>query len=181
MLKMSTKMLLGTSSPKAVLMPKRYDRMEGGKNGYTQGWGQNPNDRNSHQLYRTDLVSMLDEECDAHYNNSIVPKMMCASGRDETSPCQGDDGAPLMDADTDMIMGVFAYGSDCNDPTGQPSVFTRVGDNMDWIQMTMDENRDDEPTNNHGYTSSKPMTTADTSDDLTKMTTRRPFNHTRHN
>lgn len=81
-----------------------------------------------------------------------------------------------MDADTGVMMGVYSYGTDCNDHSGQPAVFTRMDNHMYWIHKTMNDNRDEEEPNHYGETSPKPYTRPGSDDDDEVTTsTMRPF------
>lgn len=62
-----------------------------------------------------------------------------------------------MTADDGTQIGLVSYGSDCEDPTGQPGVYTKVADNLEWIrsisgvQSSQDNNNNNyNPSNNNG-------------------------------
>lgn len=87
MMRTKTKMEMFKTAPVAYKMPESVDYVAGGRNGFTQGYGQNPNDRNTLHLYRTDLTTMSHDECKMYYTN-LEDTMMCAMGEDDATPCQ---------------------------------------------------------------------------------------------
>ncbi|BFG06407.1 trypsin [Drosophila madeirensis] len=61
--------------------------------------------------------------------------MMCGSnGGNDSHPCSGDLGAPLMKGNT--MFGIVTYPFGCASPR-TPSVYTNVRSNIDWIRQTM--------------------------------------------
>ena len=101
-------------------------------------------------LQKVSLPVVSNEVCDGpdYYNGSIAinERFICA-GDKKTNACKGDSGGGLFvrarRSDTSstrpyMMLGVVSFGSrrgNCGDPT----VFTRVAEYIDWIRQNIED------------------------------------------
>lgn len=121
-------------------------------------------------MYRAEVSTLSYEECNEDWDYSIDEDyQFCALGMDNADACDGDSGSPLVEADSEVQIGVVSFGSNCNDPNGKGGAYTRVDAHVDWIRSYI-ENEKDQSVNHHGHTSSKPYTSAE----QITTTTRRP-------
>mmetsp|Transcript_50602 Transcript_50602/g.122109 ORF Transcript_50602/g.122109 Transcript_50602/m.122109 type:complete len:832 (-) Transcript_50602:50-2545(-) len=70
------------------------------------------------------------------YTDSITDDMLCAQG-DQRDACEGDSGSPLIlpgaSPQQDLLVGISSWGFGCATP-GFPGVYSRISDQVDWIQ-----------------------------------------------
>lgn len=111
----------------------------------------NPNNPGTHHLYRADVSTVNTDECNKQYDQPVRDQnQICALGSDDADACDGDSGGPLVKADDETQIGLVSFGSDCDDPSGQPGVYTRVSDNLDWIKsITGVETQDSSSSSNN--------------------------------
>lgn len=141
------------------------------------GWGTNPNDPDTNNLYRADVIVHSFQKCYDYWKEFIYlneTNQLCASGgegQNREDFCSGDSGGPLVLADSGIQIGVVSFGSDdCGSDHSlhRPGVYTRTDAHLNWINSYI-ENDKEEP-NEHGETSPKPLVRPTNED-----TTRRPY------
>ena len=91
-------------------------------------------------LQEVQLKYVTDAVCTAAWSpfgQRIFPSMMCAAktGKDV---CDGDDGGPLFDAKTNVLVGIISFGLCDYYPAGSlPAVFSRIANQWTWIKTTI--------------------------------------------
>ena len=60
--------------------------------------------------------------------------IMCAVGLDESSVCMGDSGGPLIDNDSNKLVGITSFGPAHGCDFGLAQAFTRVSAYTKWIE-----------------------------------------------
>ncbi|XP_062557542.1 serine protease grass-like isoform X2 [Armigeres subalbatus] len=109
------------------------------------GWGKTENDQLSNVLQKATLPRVDNEQCMQVFKLNQLPiklteKQMCAGGKNFTDSCRGDSGGPLgmvgklNKAPRFIQFGVVSVGSNSCGVQNVPSVYTRVGEYMDWIE-----------------------------------------------
>uniref|UniRef100_A0A2C9GW52 Peptidase S1 domain-containing protein n=1 Tax=Anopheles farauti TaxID=69004 RepID=A0A2C9GW52_9DIPT len=113
-----------------------------GQLGTVFGWGRfGSGISNSAELRfgRAEVISNL--ACRVNLpTNTILDSHMCTDGT-VSSPCAGDNGAPLTIVDADGIttqIGVFSFNSILGCDTGRAAVYTRLSAYLDWIGANSD-------------------------------------------
>ncbi len=102
------------------------------------GWGKTNNlaEYGANRLNITDLAVVDPKHCQQRYRN-FADQQLCvgelAGGKDS---CNGDSGGPLFRGTYGNAVqyGVVSYGGKQCAKTGEPAVYTRVADYLDWIQ-----------------------------------------------
>lgn len=90
MLKLSTSISLDGSTKKAIRMPRSSNYFpDENSNVYIQGWGTNPNDPETYQMYRADVSTMSTEECNEYWNDPPTnhSTQVCTLGNKDAGPC----------------------------------------------------------------------------------------------
>jgi hypothetical protein len=91
--------------------------------------------------YVTNDVCALAEDptTGGSYQGLITSDMLCATDDGQDS-CQGDSGGPLLiqngAANRDVLVGLVSWGLGCALP-GFPGIYSRISDQIDWIQSTI--------------------------------------------
>ncbi len=110
------------------------------------GWGKTDNlaEYGANRLHVTDLAVVDPKHCQQHYQN-FADNQLCvgelAGGKDS---CDGDSGGPLFRGiyGNAVQYGVISYGKKQCAKTGEPAVYTRVADYLDWIQSQIGSDAD---------------------------------------
>lgn len=109
----------------------------------SQGWGKNPDNPGSNDLYRVDLKVVSSKECANKWGGTeqeYEQHEVCALG-DQRDTCSGDSGGPLLLTKTNRQIGIVSYGATCdNNPRRLPGVYTKIQDNLDFIQSVIHQN-----------------------------------------
>ncbi|XP_064102990.1 trypsin-like [Macrobrachium nipponense] len=91
------------------------------------------------ELREVTMSTMSNVICNMLYFGLVTDNMICAGHLfGLKSPCQGDSGGPLVTdggSDTPYMVqiGIVSWGTICGLP-GQPAVFARVNNYLDWIE-----------------------------------------------
>ncbi|XP_029723493.2 serine protease grass-like [Aedes albopictus] len=108
------------------------------------GWGKTENDQLSDVLQKATLPRIDNEQCMQIFKRNqlyitLTDKQMCAGGKGFVDSCRGDSGGPLgmvgklNKAPRFIQFGVVSVGSNTCGTQNVPSIYTRVGQYMDWI------------------------------------------------
>lgn len=86
------------------------------------------------KLRKFGIPAVSFQQCiDVYGIDWVTNSMFCAGledgGRDW---CYGDGGGPLINRNTEAVIGLMSWGYGCAEP-GYPGVYTRVGKFVDWI------------------------------------------------
>jgi trypsin len=78
-------------------------------------------------LHEVTLPTVSDAACAKYYGQTVVPEMMLCAGtiKGGKDSCQGDSGAPLLLAGTNVQVGIVSFGDGCARP-GVPGVYSRI-------------------------------------------------------
>jgi secreted trypsin-like serine protease len=103
------------------------------------GWGVDQTGSPTNLAEETVVRAVPNSECNVRYffdASSVTKTQLCASGGSTHDSCQGDSGGPLIvkgdNADTDLLLGLVSWGSDCAD-LFYPGVYARVSSAANWI------------------------------------------------
>ena len=114
-----------------------------GEPSVASGFGTTENGTTSDILLRVDLQVISNEECNQTYGN-IPDSKVCArwTNRVGESTCFGDSGGPLTVQSNGVttVIGITSSGSRTTCDSGDESVYTRVTEFLDWIDMTIANN-----------------------------------------
>lgn len=114
-----------------------------GEPSVASGFGTTENGTVSDILLRVNLQVISNEECNLTYGNIPATKV-CArwTTRQGESSCFGDSGGPLTVQSNGVttVIGVVSSGSSTTCGSGDESVYTRVSEFIDWIDMTIANN-----------------------------------------
>jgi hypothetical protein len=88
-LKLAKSINLDGVTKKATKLPSSSDyNVEDETNCYVQGWGVNPNDPDTHHLYRADVSTYNTTECANQWSQPVyVQHQVCALGEDDADAC----------------------------------------------------------------------------------------------
>lgn len=115
------------------------DNPKNGTDGIVTGYGTNPDHPSNALLYQVHLNVITAEQCTkalAGGTTEEVNKHQICAAAPGKNFCQGDSGGPFIDVFTNRQVGIVSYGAtDC--ATDTPSIFTRVTDNLDFIDETI--------------------------------------------
>ena len=147
LLKLKQKIDFSSDYVNRVCLPEQANYPTDGEILTVAGWGDEVDGQGQHipsLLKNTDLVAKKDADCKSAWGSFMWggEQMLCAEA-DNTSPCVGDSGGPLMmmdDATGKRVqVGVVSFGeSSCAGP--RPPVFTRVSYYLDWINDNIKAN-----------------------------------------
>lgn len=105
-----------------------------GEHAILTGWGRSDPHGLLHKILQKLAVTVIDnEDCQARYNNTILPSQLCTFKRIGAGACKGDSGSPLVSNGT--LVGIFSWTTPC--ALGSPDVFTRVYCFLDFIKYAM--------------------------------------------
>lgn len=119
------------------------------------GWGRNDTEgdyKPSEVLKEAELLSVSQSSCDSYwrrYGYDITDDMMCARAKTGIN-CRGDSGSPLLllkedGSDADVQVGLVSWGAaDCDLPMA-PAVYSRISDQIDWIDSVRCLHSSEEP------------------------------------
>ncbi|CAK9828023.1 Phenoloxidase-activating factor 1 [Anthophora retusa] len=121
-----------TVTAQPVCLPPRDKYVNVGVSSTLIGWGKLANQKVKackQQSLRMRILS--NEECMNFYNQAAIE--LCAIG--DEMPCSGYNGSPLLVTydNTNILLGILSYGSDCSINTNFPSVFVNVQKYIRWI------------------------------------------------
>ncbi len=91
-------------------------------------------------LMKVDLRVMDNELCKAQkdYGKDRINNGVICAASPRRSTCQGDSGGPVILAKgAPTVVGIISWGKERCNGDGQPSVFTRVANYIDWIEKAM--------------------------------------------
>lgn len=127
LLHLSTPAVLGDSA-QIIPLPNAGEEFSGTTT--TIGWGRlSSGGKTPDALNEVDIDLVEFDDCNASYDNKILPGMICASlpGKDS---CQGDSGGPLFQ--NGKLVGLTSWGYGCASPD-YPGVYTQVSNYIDFI------------------------------------------------
>lgn len=124
-----------------VTLARCGDRPENGTDGTVSGWGTNPEHPGSTDLYQVHLNVITAQQCVNELAGGTAEEVdehqICAQAPGKNQ-CPGDSGGPFIDISTNRQVGIISYGA-TNCSTATPSIFTRVTDNLDFIDDTIEK------------------------------------------
>ncbi|XP_004391214.1 chymotrypsin-like elastase family member 2A, partial [Trichechus manatus latirostris] len=132
---LSNKIKLANLPPAGTILANNYPC-------YVTGWGRLQTNGALPDILQQGLLLVVDYATCSRigwWGSSVKTNMVCAGGDGVTASCQGDSGGPLnCQADNGKweVHGVVSFGSSlgCN-YYHKPSVFTRVSNYIDWINL----------------------------------------------
>lgn len=112
-----------------------------GKFAVITGWGVTNAGQKSPKLLKTSVPVISNEECQKIYYDyaSITKKQICAGGYLGRDSCGGDSGGPLQyvtmvnGISRFVQYGIVSYGPKQCGIDGQPGVYTKISEYIDWI------------------------------------------------
>ncbi|KAF2883819.1 hypothetical protein ILUMI_22350 [Ignelater luminosus] len=114
-----------------------------GERATVAGWGKTKESaKMSDMKLKVEIPVVSNHDCAEFYkkhNGRIAASQICAGGEKWQDSCQGDSGGPLMyryrskDEENWVIIGVVSYGASKCGAEGEPGVYTRVTEYLDWI------------------------------------------------
>lgn len=90
MLKLNRRISLNGSTKKAVRLPYSSNYYPADhSSAYVQGWGANPNNPSTDQMYRADVATVSADECTSYWVNPQISQstQVCAIGNRDAGPC----------------------------------------------------------------------------------------------
>lgn len=133
LIRLATRLRLSSSVWPAML-PARGADLPGGTKNSVFGWGTTSyvpgSVTYSPDLLKTNVKVVDRTACRTNWSSILTDNMICA-GTEDKNICLGDDGGPLVDG---LRLSGIANISTCNQ--ARPSIFSRVGNFVLWIQLT---------------------------------------------
>lgn len=116
------------------------------------GWGLTEHNNQPSEVKRKAVLYVQPQEpCRASlskHNYTLSDGQLCASGGINVDSCAGDSGGPLtVEAYTPQrdrfvyVAGIVSYGKRICGESDFPGVYTRVSSYVDWIEQTIESNR----------------------------------------
>jgi len=130
----------GSSAKTPVVLDRGEVSLDPGKRVIVMGWGLTRDQGElSNVLMEVEVEIKNHQDCLNSYSDMtrITDRHICASlpGKDS---CNGDSGGPIIDKDTQKQIGIVSFGNYCNDPL-HPGVYSKIQNQIDWIQKYIDE------------------------------------------
>ncbi|XP_066994985.2 chymotrypsin [Anabrus simplex] len=129
-----------------VELPRRKDLLLDSDVASISGWGLYKDNGNpSAVLLHTVLDVITNAECYQKYgHDSIIHSELCAVGYDNRSPCDGDEGAPLVIARNGIWkqVGIMSHRLNTVCSNNSVSSFTRLSAYLDWLEANTGVNVD---------------------------------------
>ena len=128
------------SSYSPVKLDEKSQTLSSGTDVVVMGWGTTTSGGfQSNVLREVEVDIVSNQECNVQYGGGITNDMLCAARAGKDS-CQGDSGGPLIikgsNEANDVLVGVVSWGYGCADPS-YAGVYSRVSENIEWIQNEM--------------------------------------------
>lgn len=124
-----------------ITLARSSDKIEDGSSVYASGWGRNPQNPDTDDLYQVDLNIVNSTYCAHAWGDTpsaYKQHEVCASGKRGRDVCQGDSGGPLISSQTKRQIGLVSFGAKCKkNPNNLPGVYTSIQDNLKWIHSVM--------------------------------------------
>jgi hypothetical protein len=92
--------------------------------------------------HEVDMPAVSFSACRDVYADAVDSERNVCAGIAGTGPCDGDEGAPLLDAVTTTLQGIWSYSEGCG---AAPAVFTRVAYYDSWIREFICNNSQELP------------------------------------
>ncbi|XP_055850339.1 serine protease easter-like [Episyrphus balteatus] len=115
---------------------------------YISGWGIPAHGIRRNVKRKAEVPVVPLNECKRIYSQKradIGTSEICAGGQKGIDSCRGDAGGPLIGLDSsnkqrfyNFIAGIVSFGASPCGQQGWPSVYTRVGYYVDWIQQNIE-------------------------------------------
>lgn len=109
---------------------------------FVAGWGDNPSNSESKQLFRASMKVESYELCSQQYGmyttkNLLMKHQICALGLSSnySNICHGDYGSPLVRKSDETLLGIASYGKRCGNSLNNNflSIYSKISDNYDFI------------------------------------------------
>lgn len=107
------------------------------------GWGDNPANMDSKQLFRAAMHVESYESCAEQYGKYtnvelLMKHQICALGSSSnySNICHGDYGSPLVRKSDETLLGIASFGRRCDNSNSSGnflSIYTKITDNLDFI------------------------------------------------
>ncbi|GAX20310.1 chymotrypsin-like protease [Fistulifera solaris] len=92
--------------------------------------------------HEVDMPAVSFSSCRDVYADAVNSERNVCAGIAGMGPCDGDEGAPLLDAVTTTLQGIWSYSEGCG---AAPAVFTRVAYYDSWIREFICNNSQEPP------------------------------------
>lgn len=110
---------------------------------FVAGWGDNPSNTGSKQLFRASMNIESYDLCSQQYGKYTSKELLtkhqiCAMGSESSNYsniCHGDYGSPLVRKSDGILLGIASFGRRCdiNSKSNFFSIYTKISDNLDFI------------------------------------------------
>ncbi|KAJ6641771.1 Trypsin 3A1 [Pseudolycoriella hygida] len=147
-LKLNASIPFTRSTRRPVTLPAKSDYIpENGTKVYVDGWGHTTIP--TYNLLRAHVETYIGPLCD---NIGVDPKFdICTYDEHGAGPCDGDHGGPLLlhhddEDDDDVQIGIVtSVPIECTNELLDPSIYTSVAANLDWIKSVISGEEDTLP------------------------------------
>ncbi|KAK5640981.1 hypothetical protein RI129_009528 [Pyrocoelia pectoralis] len=104
------------------------------------GWGKTSDESNtvSPILNFVELTTISNAACRDIYSSAVTDSVVCCTGEDTKSTCNGDSGGPLIQIQengTPVHVGVVSFGHVAGCAKGYPAGFSRTSSYGEWIKV----------------------------------------------
>ncbi|XP_015999395.2 plasma kallikrein isoform X1 [Rousettus aegyptiacus] len=126
-----------TEFQKPICLPSKDDTNTIYNNCWITGWGfTKEKGEIQNILQKANIPLVTNEECQKRYGYYEITKQMICAGYKEggKDACKGDSGGPLVCKHDGIwhLVGITSWGEGCA-RSGQPGVYTKVAEYVDWI------------------------------------------------
>ncbi|KAJ8985954.1 hypothetical protein NQ317_010712 [Molorchus minor] len=146
LIRLATPANFSASNVKPICLPiEKVDLT--GSHGIIAGWGVTETGQKSSELLKVSLPVLPISVCQTIYKKfaRITDDQICAGRGDGKDSCGGDSGGPMQYVGTVvdgtprfMQYGIVSYGPRHCGMNGNPSIYTRVGNYLEWILDNME-------------------------------------------
>lgn len=126
-----------------IRIPQIPDTIPENSDCYVTGWGQTGGGATTLNLKYGNVDVISNDKCDSWLSSGVAltNSTFCSgSNETDTSPCEGDDGGPLVCHDdvtkTSYLYGVVSWLDTSGSCGSNPTVYTKTSDYYDWIENT---------------------------------------------
>ncbi|ROT79438.1 clip domain serine proteinase [Penaeus vannamei] len=109
----------------------------GGREVTVAGWGSTERGPDTQVLQKVLIPFVGKEECNPHYDNSLVNEQICFGGSGQRDACFGDSGGPVfataLGTGRFSLLAVVSFGQPSCGVPGVPAVYTDVASYRTWI------------------------------------------------
>ncbi|GJQ67472.1 hypothetical protein Trydic_g8309 [Trypoxylus dichotomus] len=125
-----------------IRLPQPGTFIEGGTPLVVSGWGKTSQAAtgSSPILNYVGVQAITNQECSLVYGSAtVIESTLCTRGQTNEGTCSGDSGGPLVSFDEDgvaTLQGIVSFGAAAGCDLGYPSGFARVGELLEWIRSS---------------------------------------------